>query len=61
MSKVIRGSSERALAVAEANGLTFDEAVDLMQEAQNKKDKPVSKKKAQMTFHSDGTYSAGPR
>ena len=61
MSKVVRGSSERALAVAEANGLTFSETVDLMQKAQRKRDRAVSKKKVQMTFHSDGTYSAGPK
>lgn len=61
MSNVIRGSSSRALNVLRECGLTFDEAVDLLQEAQRKKGTVVSKKKAWLTFHSDGTYSAGPR
>lgn len=62
MSRVIRGSSSRALDVLKDCGLTFSEAVDLLQEAHDKRDKVVSKKKARLISHSDdGTYSAGPK
>lgn len=60
-TKIVRGSAEGALGVLQANGLTFGQAVDLMNRAHDRRDKVVSEGNARLIFHSDGRYTAGPR
>ena len=61
--EIVKGSSEHALTVLMANGLSAGEAVALQNEAHKKSDKVVTDPgdRARMISHSDGTYSAGPR
>ena len=58
--EVVKGSSERALTVLRANGLSHNQAVDLQNRAHARRNKVVSSHGARMISHDDGTYSAGP-
>lgn len=51
--------SRKALAMLQANGLTFDQAVDLKNEAETKKGERAYGHGCWMTAHADGTYSSG--
>lgn len=60
-TEVAKGSSQHALTVLQANGLSFAQAMELQNLAHEKKDERVPKYGAWMISHSDGTYSAGSR
>ncbi len=51
--------SRKAIAMLEANGLTFDQAVELKNEAEDKKGEKAIGHGGWMIAHADGTYSSG--
>lgn len=51
--------SRKALHILQVNGLTFDQAMELKNEAETKKGERAYGHGGWMTSHPDGTYSSG--